>query len=59
MLRVFFFSETVLGKNYSKMFNYVIIEWRCAYRDLVENTEVRKPLGRPRLRWDDGIKIDL
>ena len=30
-----------------------------AYRVLVENTEGGSPLGRPRLRWDDNINIDL
>jgi hypothetical protein len=26
---------------------------------LVERPEIRRPLGRPRRRWDDKIKIDL
>jgi hypothetical protein len=29
------------------------------YRILVEKSEGRRPLGRPRLRWVDNIKIDL
>jgi hypothetical protein len=32
---------------------------RCAYRTLVEKPEGKRPLGRPRLRWDDDIKVDL
>jgi hypothetical protein len=30
-----------------------------AYRVLVGRPEKRRPLGRPRLRWKDNIKIDL
>jgi hypothetical protein len=34
-------------------------EGRGAYRVLVGRPEVRRPLGRPRRRWEDNIKIDL
>jgi hypothetical protein len=34
-------------------------EKRNAYRILVGNPEGRRPLGRPRRRWVDNIKIDL
>jgi hypothetical protein len=34
-------------------------EKRNAYRTLVGNPEGRRPLGRPRHRWVDNIKIDL
>jgi hypothetical protein len=34
-------------------------EKRNAYRILVGNPEGKKPLGRPRLRWVDNIKMDL
>jgi hypothetical protein len=30
-----------------------------AYRILVENLEGKRPLGRPRHRWVDNIKMDL
>jgi hypothetical protein len=30
-----------------------------AYRSLVERSEGRRPLGRPRRRWEDNIEIDL
>jgi hypothetical protein len=30
-----------------------------AYRILVENLEGKRPLGRPRRRWVDNIKMDL
>ena len=29
------------------------------YRVLVGNPEGKRPLGRPRRRWEDNIKIDL
>jgi len=32
---------------------------RGVYRVLVEKPEGRRPLGRPRRRWDDNIKMDL
>ena len=32
---------------------------RGAYRVLVGRPEERRPLGRPRRRWEDNIKIDL
>jgi hypothetical protein len=32
---------------------------RNAYRILVEKPEEKRPLGRPRRRWVDNIKIDL
>jgi hypothetical protein len=34
-------------------------EGRGAYRILVERPEERRPLGRPRRRWEDNIKINL
>jgi hypothetical protein len=32
---------------------------RNAYRILVWETEEKRPLGRPRCRWEDNIKMDL
>ena len=32
---------------------------RGAHRDLVEKPEGKRPLGRPRRRWEDTIKMDL
>jgi hypothetical protein len=34
-------------------------EKRNAYRVLVGKPESKSPLGRPRCRWVDNIKIDL
>jgi hypothetical protein len=32
---------------------------RGAYRGLVVKSERKRPLGRPRHRWEDKIKMDL
>jgi hypothetical protein len=32
---------------------------RNAYRILVRRPEGKRPLGRPRRRWEDNIKMDL
>jgi hypothetical protein len=30
-----------------------------AYRGLVQRSDGKKPLGRPRCKWEDNIKTDL
>jgi hypothetical protein len=34
-------------------------EGRVVYRVLVGKSEGKRPLGRPRLRWYDNIRMDL
>jgi hypothetical protein len=34
-------------------------ERRGVYRVLVGRPESKRPLGRPRCRWEDNIKMDL
>jgi hypothetical protein len=34
-------------------------EKRGTYRILVGNPEGKSPLGRPRNRWEDNIRMDL
>jgi hypothetical protein len=34
-------------------------EKRKVYKILVEELEGKRPLGRPRRRWKDGIGLDL
>jgi hypothetical protein len=34
-------------------------ERRGVYRGFVRKIEGKRPLGRPRLRWEDNIKMDL
>jgi hypothetical protein len=36
-----------------------IVEGRGVYRVLVGKLEGKRPLGRPRRRWEDNIKLDL
>jgi hypothetical protein len=36
-----------------------MVEGRGAYRVLVGRPEGRRPLGRPRCRWKDNIKMYL
>jgi len=38
---------------------YTFNRKRGVYRVLVGKPEVRRPLGRPRRRWVDNIRIDL
>ena len=34
-------------------------ERRDVYRVVVEKPEGKRPLGRPRRRWEDNIKLDF
>jgi hypothetical protein len=34
-------------------------EGRGVYRVLVEKSEGKRPLGRPRCRWEDNVRMDL
>jgi hypothetical protein len=34
-------------------------DMRNAYRILIGKPEGKRPLGRPRRRWEDNIKMDL
>jgi hypothetical protein len=36
-----------------------MVEGRGAYRALVGKPEGRRPLGRPRRRWEDNIKMEV
>ena len=36
-----------------------MVEWRSVYRVLVGKPEGKRPLGRPRHRWEDINKMDL
>ena len=36
-----------------------MVERRGVYRVWVEKFEEKRPLGRPRLRWEYNIKMDL
>jgi hypothetical protein len=36
-----------------------MVEGRGVYRILVGRPEGKRPLGRPRRRWEDNIRMDL
>jgi hypothetical protein len=36
-----------------------VVERRGAYRVAVGNSEGKRPLGKPRHRWEDNIKMHL
>jgi hypothetical protein len=36
-----------------------VMEGRGVYRDLVGRPEVKRPLGGPRRKWEDNIKVEL
>jgi len=36
-----------------------VVKKRGLYRVLVGKLEGKRPLGRPRCRWEDNIEIDL
>ena len=36
-----------------------VVDRTDAYRGLVRRPYGKRPLGRPKLRWEDNIKIDL
>jgi hypothetical protein len=38
---------------------YYNITLNSAYSVLVRKPEEKRPLGRPRHRWEDNIKVDL
>jgi hypothetical protein len=59
-LHNFYLFPSVIRITKSKAGHVVRIgEKRNAYRILVGNPEGKRPLGRPRHRWVDNIKIDL
>ena len=37
----------------------ILILYYCVHRVLIGKPEGKRPLGRPRRRWEDNIKMDL
>jgi len=48
-----------IKKNEMEGYEAHTVERRGAYRVLVSRPEGKRPLGRPRPRWKDNIKMDL
>ena len=55
--------EEALDLSFDRLLMMIYIprmgEERGAYRVLVGKTEGKRPLGRPRRRWVDNIRMDL
>ena len=50
----------LVGRSKKNMMGWTChVRRRCAYRVLVGKTEGKRPLGRPRHRWEDNIIMDL
>jgi hypothetical protein len=59
-LRNLYFSPNIIRMIKSKRIRWAGHgEKRYAYRILVGKPEGKRPVGRPRHRWVDSIKIDL
>ena len=54
IVRVIKFRRMRRGRHVAHM-----VEKRGVYRVSVGKPEVKRPLGRPRRKWDDNIKMDL
>jgi hypothetical protein len=48
-----------MKQNYMAGHVAYMVDMGDAYRVLVGKPERKRPLGRPRLRWEDDIKMDL
>jgi hypothetical protein len=53
------FSGDQIEKNETGPHVACLGERRGVYKVLVGKPEGKRPLGRPRRRWEDNVKIDL
>jgi hypothetical protein len=63
-LHILYSSPNVIRQMKSRRMRWVghvahMREERNVYRVLMGKPEEKKPLGRPRRRWEDGIRMDL
>jgi len=42
-----------------KLIGFYNLDEKCPHRVLVGKPEGKRPVGRPRSRWEDNIKMDL
>ena len=54
--KFYFLTENVY---FSVLYNILIGDRRGVYRVLVGKSEGKGPLGRPRRRWENNIKMDF
>jgi hypothetical protein len=62
-LHILYFSPNIVRVIKSRRMRWAghvarMREGRCLYRDLVGRPEGKRPLGRPRCRQEDNIKLD-
>jgi hypothetical protein len=60
-LHNFYSSPDIIRKVKSRRIRWAghVARKRKAYKVLAGKPEGRRPLGRPRRRWEDGIRMDL
>ena len=63
-LHVFFALQYIIRNLRSRRLRWAVYVacmelFKNAYRVLVGKHEGKRPLGRPRRRWEDNIKMDL
>jgi hypothetical protein len=63
-LRILYFSPNIIRQTKSRRMRWAahvtrMGEERNVYRVLVGKLEGKRPLERPRRRWEDGIRMDL
>ena len=63
-LHALYSSPNIIGNLKSRRLRWAghvarMEQFRNAYRVSVGKPEGKRPLGRPRSRWDDNIKMDL
>jgi hypothetical protein len=63
-LHIFYSSRNIVRQIKSRRMRWEghvarMGEERKVYKGLVEKLERKSPLGRPRRRWEDGIRMDL
>jgi hypothetical protein len=63
-LHILFLSPNIIRQIKSRRMRWAghvarVGEERNAYRVLMGKPEGKRPLGRPRRSWEDGIKMDL
>jgi hypothetical protein len=63
-LHILYFSPNIIRQIKSRRMRWAghvarVGEERNVYRVLIEKSEGKRPLGRSRRRWEDGIRMDL
>jgi len=54
-----FYSKTIKNTEVKNTVKKVVEIINCNNTELVGKPEVKRPMGRPRRRWEDNIKMDL